>query len=48
MFKQLKNGAQIAVGVICSIVGIIGIILPIIPGTPFLLLAALCFNSLES
>jgi uncharacterized membrane protein YbaN (DUF454 family) len=48
MFKQLKNGAQIVAGVICSVVGIIGMILPIIPGTPFLLLAALCFSSLES
>jgi uncharacterized protein len=47
MFKQFKNGARIFAGVLCSVVGVIGIILPIVPGMPFLLLAAACFGSLE-
>ncbi|MBD2500268.1 DUF454 family protein [Anabaena azotica] len=48
MFKQIRNAARIVVGTISAIVGVIGIILPLLPGTPFLLLAALCFSTLES
>jgi len=47
MFKQIRNAARIFAGVVCSVVGVIGVILPLIPGTPFLLLAAACFGSLE-
>jgi uncharacterized protein len=47
MFKQLRNGARIVAGVVFSVMGVIGIILPLVPGIPFLLAAVACFNSLE-
>lgn len=47
MLKQIKNAALIAAGTICAGIGVIGILLPLIPGTPFLLVAAACFNAIE-
>ena len=47
MFKQIRNAARIIVGSLSAVLGVIGIILPLVPGTPFLLLAVACFNSLE-
>jgi uncharacterized membrane protein YbaN (DUF454 family) len=47
MFKQLRNVARIAVGSVCVVLGVIGLILPLVPGTPFLLAAVACFNTLE-
>ncbi|MCP6760301.1 MAG: YbaN family protein [Fischerella sp. CENA71] len=47
MFKQIRNAARIFVGSISAVVGVVGILLPLIPGTPFLLIAAACFSSLE-
>ena len=34
----------IAIGLIAAIVGFIGIVVPLLPTTPFLLLAAVCFS----
>ncbi|WP_373278496.1 DUF454 family protein [Fischerella thermalis] len=43
----MRNAARIIVGSISAVIGIVGILLPLIPGTPFLLVAAACFCALE-
>lgn len=48
MFKQIKNAALLAVGTVCAVLGVVGILLPFVPGTPFLLVAAFCFGALET
>ncbi|MCL2674291.1 MAG: YbaN family protein [Defluviitaleaceae bacterium] len=40
---KLKNFLLICAGFICIGIGTIGVIMPLVPTTPFLLLAALCF-----
>ncbi|QSF48709.1 MULTISPECIES: DUF454 family protein [unclassified Thermosynechococcus] len=45
--KSIRNTARMVLGVIFGIIGVIGFILPLLPGTPFLLIAAACFNSME-
>ncbi|HIK24626.1 MAG TPA: DUF454 family protein [Thermosynechococcus sp. M46_R2017_013] len=47
MTKSIRNTARMVLGVIFGIVGLVGFILPLVPGTPFLLIAAACFNSME-
>ncbi len=47
VLKLAKNAALIAIGTVSLVVGIVGVILPLLPGTPFLLLAAACFGAVE-
>jgi len=48
MLKQIKNAVLIATGAVCVVLGVIGLILPLVPGIPFLLMSAACFNNLEA
>ena len=41
---SLKQALLIAAGTICVVLAIFGIVLPVLPTTPFLLLAAICYE----
>lgn len=45
--KTVKNAALITVGTISLVVGVVGVILPLLPGTPFLILSAYCFSQVQ-
>jgi uncharacterized membrane protein YbaN (DUF454 family) len=45
MRRKIINGGLIAIGFVCIGIGSVGIVLPILPTTPFFLLALLCFTN---
>lgn len=42
----MKNTLLLAVGTVSLVLGVVGVILPLIPGTPFLIVAFFCFKTL--
>uniref|UniRef100_B8HLX8 Uncharacterized protein n=1 Tax=Cyanothece sp. (strain PCC 7425 / ATCC 29141) TaxID=395961 RepID=B8HLX8_CYAP4 len=47
MLKQIMNITRIAIGSICVLLGVVGLVLPLLVGIPCLALAVACFSSLE-
>lgn len=43
MLKMIWNTALVVIGTLSIAIGIVGVIIPFFPGTPFLLLAVGCF-----
>ncbi|BAZ11956.1 hypothetical protein NIES4071_37840 [Calothrix sp. NIES-4071] len=47
VLTNIKNVVLIIVGSMSLVIGVIGVILPLLPGTPFLILSTFCFSQVE-
>lgn len=44
MRKTVVRALYLIAGLLCVLIGLIGVVLPLLPTTPFLLVAAFCFS----
>jgi uncharacterized membrane protein YbaN (DUF454 family) len=44
MIKNIRKNLWIAAGTICVALGVLGVFVPVLPATPFFLLAAFCYG----
>lgn len=44
VLKGFQKATLIAIGAVSLAVGLVGVLLPVLPGTPFLIVSALCFS----
>jgi len=42
--KGIQKATLMAIGAVTLVIGIVGVLLPLIPGTPFLIVSAVCFS----
>ncbi len=44
LLNLIKKAVLLALGTVSLVIGIVGVILPVLPGTPFLIVAFFCFK----
>ncbi|AUB43252.1 putative membrane protein YbaN, DUF454 family (plasmid) [Nostoc flagelliforme CCNUN1] len=44
VLNGIKKAVLITVGTVSLVIGVVGLILPLVPGIPFLILSAICFG----
>lgn len=44
VIKGIQKATLMTIGTATLVIGIIGLLLPLLPGTPFLLISAICFS----